>query len=197
MGAHIPRGEEGRGWECVPPVPVAGREGKSFASWAVRLPVRLGGWGLRSLEETSLEAFVGAVEQAVPAFPGPEGICPQLAENLGGEDCFGEAGEGEGRWQVMLEHGGRIGEEFRRSWGKLRLEAAQSALWLDEDLEGPLAVAAESAGADSTNGSTRKAVMEHLEETRSKLLTKGLEQFHNQEARPCWGWPDRDKQTSA
>ena len=39
--------------------------------------------------------------------------------------------------------------------------------------------------------------MEHLENTRSKLLTKGLEQFHNQEARPCWGWPDRDKQTSA
>ena len=39
VGAHIPRGEEGRGWECVPPVPVTG----SFASWLVRLPVRLGG----------------------------------------------------------------------------------------------------------------------------------------------------------
>ena len=28
---------------------------------------------------------------------------------------------GEGRWQIMLEHGGRTGEEFQRSWGKLRL----------------------------------------------------------------------------
>ena len=39
--------------------------------------------------------------------------------------------------------------------------------------------------------------MEQLEQLRSKLLTKGLEQYHDQEARPCWSWPDRGKQTSA
>ena len=49
---------------------MTGRGGKSFGSWLVRLPVRLGGWGLRSLEETSLAAFVGAVEQAVPGRAG-------------------------------------------------------------------------------------------------------------------------------
>jgi hypothetical protein len=39
--------------------------------------------------------------------------------------------------------------------------------------------------------------MEQLEETRHQLLSKGLQLYHDQEARPCWSWPDRDKQTSA
>ena len=162
VGTHIPRRDEGRGWECVLPVPVSRREGRSFAEWIVRLPVRLGGWGLRSLEETSLAAFIGAVEQSVPAFCGPEGICPQLSQYLGGEESFLEDGGGDGRWQHMLEHGGRLGEEFLRSWGKMRLEAAESAQWLEEELEGPLAVHAQDAGEGSTTGATRKLVMEQL-----------------------------------
>ena len=96
VGVHIPRGEEGRGWECVPEVPIRGREGRSFASWLVRLPIKLGGMGSRSLEETSKAAFVGAVEQAVPSFSGPEGMCPQLDGFLGGEESFGEGGGGGG-----------------------------------------------------------------------------------------------------
>ena len=156
MGTHIPQGEEGRGWECVVPVPVGGREGRSFASWVVRLPVRLGGWGLRSLEETSRAAFIGAVEQAVPSFPGPEGICPQLSNYLGGEDSFGRDVGGEGRWQVMLESGGRMGEEFKLCGGRMRLEAAEAARWLEEELEGPLAVGAASAGEGSISGGTRE-----------------------------------------
>jgi hypothetical protein len=156
----------------------------------VRLPVRLGGWGLRSLEETSRAAFIGAVEQAVPSFPGPEGICPQLSNYLGGEDSFGRDVGVEGRWQVMLESGGRIGEEFQRCWGRMRLEAA-------EELEGPLAVGAASAGEGSISGGTRRVVMEQLEQTHHKLLTKGLLLYTDQEARPCWSWPDRDKQTTA
>ena len=63
VGAHIPRGEGGRGWECVPEVPIRGREGKSFVSWLVRLPIKLGGMGIRSLVETSKAAFVGAVHR--------------------------------------------------------------------------------------------------------------------------------------
>ena len=90
VGTHIPQGEEGKGWECVLPVPVGGREGRSFASWVVRLPIRLGGWGFRSLVETSLVPFVGAVEQSVPTFTGPGGICPQLSDYLGGEESFGQ-----------------------------------------------------------------------------------------------------------
>ena len=97
----------------------------------------------------------------------------------------------------MLENGGRIGEEFRQSWGKLRLEAAQAAQWLEEELEGPLKVHTQSAGEGSITGATRRLVMEQLETQRCKLLSKGLELYHDQEARPCWSWPDRGKQTSA
>ena len=159
--------------------------------------MRLGGWGLRSLEETSLAAFVGAVEQAVPSFQGPQGICTQLTEYLGGEESFGHEVGVEGRWQVMLERGGRLGEEFQLCWGRMRLEAAESARWLEEELEGPLAVVAHSAGEGSLSGGTRKVVMEQLELARHKLLNKGLVLYHNQEARPCWSWPNRDKQTTA
>jgi hypothetical protein len=137
------------------------------------------------------------VEQAVPSFQGPEGICPQLSEYLGGEESFGQEVGVEGRWQVMLERGGRMGEEFQRCWGRMRLEAAESARWLEEELEGPLALAAHSAGEGSTSGGTRKIVMEQLELARHNLLNKGLENYHDQEARPCWSWPDRDKQTTA
>ena len=197
VGTHIPRGEEGKGWECVLPVPVTGREGRSFASWVVRLPVRLGGWGLRSLVETSLSAFIGAVEQAVPSFSGPEGICPQLSQYLGGEESFGQDVGVEGRWQVMLENGGRMGEEFRRCWGKMRLAAAEAARWLEEELEGPLALETDSVGEGSTSGATRRLVMEQCEQTHHKLLSRGLLLYHDQGARPCWSWPDRDKQTTA
>ena len=79
----------------------------------------------------------------------------------------------------------------------MRLEAAEAARWMDEELEGPLAVRADSAGKGSTNGSTRKLVMEQLEQLRHKMLSRGLSLYHNQEARPCWSWPDRDKQTTA
>ena len=97
----------------------------------------------------------------------------------------------------MLERGGRLGEEFQLCWGRMRLEAAESARWLEEELEGPLAVVAHSAGEGSLSGGTRKIVMEQLELARHKLLNKGLVLYHNQEARPCWSWPDRDKQTTA
>ena len=97
----------------------------------------------------------------------------------------------------MLEHGGGLGEEFLQSWGKLRLEAAESAQWLEEELEGPISVHAQDAGEGSTTGATRKLVMEQLEQQGCKQLSKGLELYHDQEARPCWSWPYRGKQTSA
>ena len=81
----------------------------------VRLPVRLGGFGFRSHEDTAPLAILGALEQAVPAFQGAKGICPQIAEVLGGEDCIGEEAGGD-RWRVILSSGCREREELRRSW---------------------------------------------------------------------------------
>ena len=153
---------------------------------------------MRSLVETSKAAFVGAVEQAVPSFTGPEGMCPQLDGYLGGEESFGEGGGGEGRWLHLLEHGGRLGTEFRDAWGNMRLEALESAQWLDGELEdGPLAEPAGSAGLGSVTGGTRKAAMEQLEQLRHLVLRKALAEHRDQGARPCWSWLDRDKQTTA
>ena len=94
MGSHIPQTDQGKGWECPLEVPVNGRNGHSFQSWVVRLPVKMGGMGVRSLEDVSPAAFLGAMEQCVPSFPGPEGVCPQLSDYLGGEESFGESAVG-------------------------------------------------------------------------------------------------------
>ena len=44
---------------------------------------------IRSLKETSgIYCFPWALQQAVPAFQGERGVCPQLANLLGGEECW-------------------------------------------------------------------------------------------------------------
>ena len=199
VGSHIPRGEEGRGWETVLPVPVVGRGGFSFASWVVRFPVKQGGMGFRSLEEVSPVALLGAVEQMIPTFGGPEGGCNLLEEFVGGLESFGEAAAagGVGRWEHMLEHGGRLGVEVRRVWEQLRLKVTQFTGWLEEEMEGALASRVEDYRDGSTSGATRRVIMEEREQQRGRVLIKILEEYHDQEARPCWSWPDRDKQTSA
>ena len=104
------------------------------------MPVKLGGMGFRNLEETSRMAFLGTVEQTVPFFSSQEAWCPQVTGFLGGEESFGEAAavSGVGRWSHMLQNGGRLGEEVRRSWEELKLEATQAATWLEDELEGVL-----------------------------------------------------------
>ena len=75
-GLSIPHGATNDSWSCVLPVPVSGKNGLSFQEWVVRQPVRLGGFGFRSLEDTAGIAFLGALEQAIPFFNGENGICP-------------------------------------------------------------------------------------------------------------------------
>ena len=79
----IPKVEEGRGVECCLQLPVTRHLGRTYQDWMLRTPVRLGGFGLRSMEDISLPAFMGAVEQSLPHFLGEEGIFPQLATTLG------------------------------------------------------------------------------------------------------------------
>ena len=67
-GQHIPRREEGLGIECVLDIPVDNMTDRSFQDHFLRLPIRLRGFGLRSLVETSAAAFIGGVEMA---FGGP------------------------------------------------------------------------------------------------------------------------------
>ena len=98
------------------------RSNRSLQDWVVR---QLGGYGFRSFLDTVNPAFIGALEQAVPTLCGENGVCPQLADILGGEDYFGEDAPGESRWRVMSRGG-----ELKRVWTKMKLEEVQSATWL-------------------------------------------------------------------
>ena len=56
---HILRGEEGSGCECCPQRPVPGLSSRSYKNHLVCWPIKRGGFGLRSMEETCAPAFVG------------------------------------------------------------------------------------------------------------------------------------------
>ena len=198
-GLSIPSGATNSTWNCVLPIPVAGRSDCSFQRWVIRQPVRLGGFGFRSLVDTSGPAFIGALEQSIPFFCGENGICPQLAELLGGEECFGEEANGEQRWRVMLESGSREGEELRKVWDLLKLEEEQAAGWLGEEVQENLSSQVESVGGTSCDGSTRGKVSEERDKTWAKLIVKGLKDHPQQDRtnRPIWSWLQRDKLSSA
>ena len=75
---------------------------KSFQNWLVRQPIKLAGFGLRSLVETSPAAFIGGVEMSVPHFSGEAGVCRQV------EDLVGiVVGAGAVRWNNFLAAGSR------------------------------------------------------------------------------------------
>ena len=64
-------------------------DNKSFQEWALRLPSRLYGWGLRSLDDTCGAACIGTLETALPYMAVLGQVCPQLAQSWGGDDCWG------------------------------------------------------------------------------------------------------------
>ena len=81
-GFKIPRGEEEGGLELrIPNIPAL--DHKSFQEWAVRLPARLHGWGLRSLEDSCGPAYLATLETAIPFMSGPEGVCTDCHNSNG------------------------------------------------------------------------------------------------------------------
>ena len=93
-GAHIPREEEGLGWEECLDVPISGLRGRSFQHWLVSLPIRQGGLGIPSQAELSPLAFIGSLENALPFFGGEGGVCPSLGHLVGEEK--------DSRWAPLL-----------------------------------------------------------------------------------------------
>ena len=197
-GLSIPRTSTDSPWNCVLPIPVMERDKQTFQEWVVRLPVRLGGFGIRSMKETSSVAFLGALEQAVPAFQGERGVCPQLATVLGGEECFGDEATGD-RWRVMLASDCKEGKELRRLWRILQEEERQAATWLEIDMQENLGQRVGEVGGESRDGSTRGKVAEERDITWAKLVRKGLEMHPKQDRtnRPVWSWLQRDKLSAA
>ena len=158
VGHHIPEESEELGWDFKIDVPVDFFREKTFQSLVGRLPIKLGGLGLRSQTAVAPVAYLGGLEQTIPFFVGEKGVCPALA-HLVGDD---EAGEGE-RWKKLVDSGCRTGREVARGWDKLQVEARQCSEFLGDELEGSLAVEVEGFGEGSTDGSTRKKITHERE----------------------------------
>ena len=173
-GQHIPRREEGLGTECVVDIPVANLGGKSFQDHFVRLPIRLRGFGLRSLVDTSAAAFIGGVEMA-----------------FGGEEAE------EGWWQTLLDSGSRTGEEFSSSWSSLQREGEQMAAFLNIELTGALSTGPGMAGNLGDGESSRQMLTEQREEMREAVLAEALKRHGDQAARPVLVYPQMDKLSTA
>ena len=198
-GLSIPRQVTDMDGECILPVPVTGRGLRTFQEWAVRQPIRLGGFGVRSMEDTAGVAFLGSLEKTIPTLTGSQGICPQLETVMGGEECFGEDAPTDSRWRVLLQSGCREGLELQSVWFTLQNEERQSAAWLDREVHETLAVSVEGVGGSNTDGSTRGKITEARDITKGRLIRKALEIHPNQDRnnRPVWAWLQRDKLSSA
>ena len=116
-------------WNKAINVPIEILRDRSFQNWVMRLPIRLGGLGIRSCVETSPAAFIGGIEQSLPHFTKHGGVCLQLKEAIG---TFEESNS---RWQTLIESGSRTGVEFEHSWNSLKEEVDQCYTFLNKDSE--------------------------------------------------------------
>ena len=187
-----------RSWDCRLQLEMLGREDWTFSTWVVRQPVKLGGMGLRSYTEQCRLAFYSTQEQALPQLY--KGFCPLLEPVVGGGESFDVDSSGENRWGTLLQPGTRLGKEFGDCWAFMQKEAQEGAAWLgEEEVKGPLGKDAVSAGEGSCaagKDSTRARIQEQRERMMGRLLTEGLLHHPDQESRPVWSWPERDKLSS-
>ena len=192
LGMKIPLQGEGLGWDCPLWLPIDGLDGRSFQHWVIRQPVKSGGFGLRSKVETSPAAFIGGLEQSLPHFPGDGGVCPQLGGVIGDW-----TGQDDRRWQHLLQSGCRTGREMAVSWEMLQREAQQCCTFLGQDIDGHLATNVEGVGQGSTDGSTRREVVQQREELRGAVLTEALNRMNESTLKPVRAWSNRDKLSSS
>ena len=193
-GFKIPRGEEG---DMVIRCPVDGLDKMTYQEWLVRLPVKLYGWGLRSLEETCGPSYLGALETAVPFMAARDEVCPQLADVFGGRESWGEEAPVESRWRVMLQSGCLEGQEMRRVWTRLVGQASEAAVWVGREVEEVFTGSLEGVGEGSVCGGTRGKIVGALERTKSLVLSRSLQLHRPQKARHVWAWRQKDKISSA
>ena len=186
-GSRIPRVGEGSDWECIPSVPVESLRDRSFQEWVVRQPIRFGGLGVRGQRETVPAAFIGALEQTLPAFTGDRGVCQQLTH------LVAEPGDEENRWQALLQSGCRTGTELAWCWESLTTEAREMGTFLNQEVEKIFLVPVQGVGEGRTDGKTRSVIIETREKTRGQALTRALELHPDRQVRPVLMWPQLDK----
>ena len=194
VGFRIPRAGHllGEGADFTLDLPVQGLEGRTFSELVLRQPVKLHGAGFRSLEESCYPAYIGALEQAAPFMAS----MTALQHVVGGEEAWGVDADPANRWAHLLTSGHMDGVELQTAVLSLQLEARETAVYLEEEVEGVLTDRVEGIGKDTT-GTTRRCITEQREMARGRLLLRGLEDYEDREARPVWSWPERDKHSSA
>ena len=190
VGFEIPRGDRGQEGDVALAVPVAGLSGKSFQNWAVRLPVKLHGWGFRSLKETCIPAYLGTLETSIPRI---KDISPILVNIWGGVESWGAGADVATRWSVLLNSGCREAKEMERAWEILTREAGEAAEWLGTQTDPVFSAPLAALGNGSVSGATRGEIVAAIEKTRAQLLTKALSLYMPRKARPAWAWKQREK----
>ena len=193
-GFTIPRGDRGQEGDMVINVPVEGLEGRSFQEWAIRLPIKLHGWGLRRLEEICLPAYLGTLETSIPQMGE---ISPIMTGVWGGVECWGNTADMKTRWSKVLSSGCQEGIEMTRGWEVLTKEARETADWLGKDIEKVFSTPLAGLGNGSVSGKTRGDIMSAREKTRSLLMSKALSQHRPKRDRAAWAWRQRDKISSS
>ena len=145
-GQRIPR-EAGDG-DLHLNIPVTGMERMTFQEHLVRLPVKLGGLGLRGLAKTCRPAYLAAVLHAAEYLA----AIPALFEVWGGP--WEDGGVRFDRFRTFLNSGLRQASEVQNAWDGLRAEYREAIEWLeDEEDAGPFAQNAENIGEGVNEGS--------------------------------------------
>ena len=154
LGSEIPLRGGQEDWNTSINDPIESLKDRSFQEWVLRLPVRLGGLGIRSTLETRHAAFIGGVEQALPHFTNREGVCDQLNPFIG--DFTGSK---DTRWGRLINSGCRTGSEFAESWDIIKEEVSESHRYLEKSMDlSPMNISAQGAGDGREDGTTRKIV---------------------------------------
>ena len=163
----------------------------SFQELFIRSPIKLRGFGLRSLVQSIPAAFIGGVERSVSAFPGEGGVCRKLEHLLGG------GAEGAEWWRHLIGSNVRTGREYQETWRFLQEEARQCSEFLGKELDGVIAAGVDIAAELGEGASSRQGVTEQREELREAVLREGLLRHHDQRARPAIAYPQLDKLSTA
>lgn len=193
LGCPIPMEENYENWNCPINVSISGLKRRSFQNWILRLPIRLGGLGIRSNLETSPAAFIGGVEQALPHFTKDSLICSNLEDQIGNF-----SGESNSRWTTLVQSGCRTGTEFVASWNSMKREVQECLTFLNkEESFGPLKEEAEGAGEGREDGGTRRLIIQQREELRVAVLEEAVSRYPDPTKRQVLAWTNRDKLCTA
>ena len=178
VGSHLPQQAGNLTCACCPMVEGfdTGIPGfpTTYQHLTTTLPLKLGGFGLRSQLFLSPYAYYGGVEQSLPYF---STVCPPLAH------LYDEELGADMRWETLLNSNTRTGRELGAAVERVREEAITLATYLGKEVPHYHSSTAEGMGEGKTDGSTRALLVREAEVLRAKALDKVLEGRPNRGAR--------------